>query len=94
MIGTQTKAYPMSPRHHGVCITCLTNICTWLTILRVLEARTLDADLALIQGEFVLLGSLKYSGRGQLLKSFISSADNTNIHTNPRQNAKIIWGKL
>ena len=53
----------------------------------------LEMVLVLIQGDFVV-GSLKYSGKGQPLKSFISSTAKTNIVANPTQKAKSICGKL
>ena len=59
-------------------------------ILHDLVVQILDAVLALIQGVFVLLGSLKYVGKGHPLKFSISSMDRINIVANPRQKEKII----
>ena len=57
--------------------------------VRVRVVLILDVVVALIQGDFVV-GSLKYAGKGQPLKSFISSTAKTNIVANPRQKAKSI----
>ena len=52
----------------------------------------LDVVVALIQGDFVVFvrGSLKYSGKGQPLKSFISSTAKTNMVQKPMQKANSI----
>ena len=65
-------------------------------ILRDLVVLIPEMVLALIQGDSVVFvrGSLKYSGKGQPLKSFISSTAKTNIVANPTQKAKSICGKL
>ena len=42
----------------------------------------------------ILVGSLKYAGKGHPLNFSISLIDKTNIVTNPRQKANSIWGKL
>ena len=65
-------------------------------IVRDLVVLILDVVVALIQGDFVVFvrGSSKYAGKGQPLKSFISSTAKTNIVANPIQKAKSIWGKL
>ena len=61
-------------------------------IVRDLVVLILDVVVALTQGDFVVFvrGSLKYSGKGHPLNSFISFTDKTNIVTNPRQKAKSI----
>ena len=60
--------------------------------VRVRVVLILDVVVALIQGDFVVFvrGSLKYSGIGHPLNSFISFTDKTNMVTNPRQKAKSI----
>ena len=58
-------------------------------IVRDLVVLILDVDVVLIQGDFVV-GSLKYSGKGQPLKSFISSTAKTNMVQKPTQKANNI----
>ena len=61
-------------------------------IVRDLVVLILDVVVALIQGDFVVFvrGSSKYAGKGQPLKSFISSTAKTNMVQKPTQKAKSI----
>ena len=55
MMGTNTKKNPITPNAHGVCIVCRMNSWTYVMIVHVLAALILDAVVALILDDFLLI---------------------------------------